>query len=230
MIKNGHLLPVSAVLVFMKSNSVYNPGEKAAEWRDRRGGGILIDSNRLEGKQRVPWWNGRECACVCTRYHNTLVDPHIPVAALRAANPVLVKGSLNSWGHTSTHILTSCKLSAWAHTLNGFVLCVNMCIPGAWMHTPTASINCAWYPQVHQVWVIPVTNLCYSWHHLCYSLPDADYVFHQGSQRCHQSGNLTSTFMCVVICLYLPRLNSITPSVSTCLSELFLALHALQTK
>lgn len=165
-------------------------------------------------------------ACPRPRCHNTLVDPRIPAAALRAANPVLVKGSLNSRVTLSAHILTSCKSPAWAHTLNRLVLCANMCIPGAWTHTPTASVRCTCYPlQCSKCVFFLSPNLCYSWHRLCYSSSDSEYFFHQGSLRCHQTGNLTSTLTSVVICLYVSGLNSISPPVTTCLSEFFPALQ-----
>lgn len=67
------------------------------------------------------------CVSLCVHCHNRLVDPHIPVAALRAANPVLVKGPLNSWVtrllHThsqvkcmGTHIKWVCPVCKYAHT------------------------------------------------------------------------------------------------------------------
>lgn len=53
-------------------------------------------------------------------FHDTLVDLHIPGAAMRAANLVLVRGSLTSrvW---ILHTQHTYRLNTWMHTWNGFV-------------------------------------------------------------------------------------------------------------
>ncbi len=75
-------------------------------------------------------------ACVRSRVrcHNRLVDPHIPAAALREANPAFLEGPLNSQV-TLLHTYSQDAFNAWAHTSSGVVLCADLCIPSAWTHT-----------------------------------------------------------------------------------------------
>lgn len=63
------------------------------------------------------------CVCSTVHCHNRLVDPRIPVAALRAANPVSLKKPLELLGRTSNQ--SAHKLKAWTRTWQGFVLCMH---------------------------------------------------------------------------------------------------------
>lgn len=72
-------------------------------------------------------------------FHDTLVDLHIPGAAMRAANLVLVRGSLTS-RVSILHTQHTYRLNTWMHTWNGFVPFANQA------NEHTHSINCAWYP------------------------------------------------------------------------------------
>lgn len=144
---------------------------------------------------------GKQCVShneVRVYFHDTLVDLRIPGAAMRAANFVLVKEPLTSrfsilhTQHTYAH--------SQVKYLNAHIRWVCAVLkPGKQTHTIT--INSGWYPVY--VCVIPVTEICFSWHHCCYSFPGSQYFLHRGSVSCHQSGNFTSTFSSVIICQHL---------------------------
>lgn len=128
------------------------------------------------------------CVCVC-----------LPQQTCWSSHSSLSQRPLELQGHTSYQHK---HINAWAHTLPGSVLCANM-----WTQTPTVSINSARCTRcAKSVFVIPIKNLCYSWHHLCYSMSDFVYLLHHGFLRCHQTGNLTSAFL------------SVSSSVSICLT------------
>lgn len=145
--------------------------------------------------------------CVCV-YMCFLV--HIPVATLRAANPPVVKGLLNSrvafLNSPHTHMHISCKLNAWAHML----------------HTRhmNAYIRCK--PKLRLIYLMCYScriNVCYSWHHLCYSSSGLDYF--SLSRLSEMSPDWKLDFRlpaCQIICLYLSGLDSVSPSVCIYLS------------
>lgn len=116
------------------------------------------------------------CACV---HH------HIPLAALKAANPALVKGPLNSRVTllTSPCTNTSYKLNAWAHTLH------------------TRHMNAHSHCRA---------KLC-ALSRPCYSLSESfSWSLSEMSPNWKQSYLPASQ----LICLYLSGLGSISPSVS----------------
>lgn len=127
-------------------HSTYNQSRKQNRQKDRR---TPIDQKP----------NKTVCVSqdeVCVYFYNKLVDLHIPGAALRAANPGLVKEPLNSSIsnlHTQRTYTHSQVKYLDAH-INGLVARANMCIPGGRTHP--IGLNCAWYP----VYVC----VCYSCH------------------------------------------------------------------
>lgn len=92
------------------------------------------------------------CVCSTAHCHNRLVDPRIPVAALRAANPDSLKKPLELLGRTSNQ--SAHKLKAWTRTSQGFVLRMHT-ERHMDAHTPRKHAV-----AVRQMCVINVTKIC----------------------------------------------------------------------